>query len=174
MLKTVLHNKTNETITLMESQGGVLRVMPEHTLQRGERKTVRTNESATYKEYWCAVQANNEKVVLTSDDCIEWKELVIKHAVDASGANLESIIWMGTVKRKSTNQAPVAAGTSGSAGSTSSQLPAGQPSKAGSVVPAKSDLVLSSLKQRIRNFFWGTSNPSGTSLPTCAASTLLV
>lgn len=97
MIITKIHNNTNSVVTLREGQVGVLRKVCE--IQPGGCHQVRSNLTATYKEYWCAVQPSvaNDKFILTSDDCIDWKEIEIRPKEN----DKTKFEWKGMVAAKS-------------------------------------------------------------------------
>ncbi|KAG0565335.1 hypothetical protein KC19_8G183000 [Ceratodon purpureus] len=114
---TVLRNATKGTVVLREGQVGVLRRVCE--IPAGETHKVRSNLTATYKEYWCALQpsSNDDKFILTSDDCIDWREIEIITTDDTVG---KKFLWKGVVPAKGTSKSDNT-GTQSDSGSPSSQ-----------------------------------------------------
>ena len=98
MIITTLRNNTDSKVVLREGHVGVLRKVCEIPAHGSYQ--VRSNLTATYKEYWCAVQENNEKFILTSDDCIDWKEIEIRPK-DGDPTKFE---WKGRVPAKASQQ----------------------------------------------------------------------
>jgi hypothetical protein len=96
MMTTTLRNNTQSSVALREGQVGVLRKVCE--IPPGGEHKVRSNLTATYKEYWCALQPSNDhdKFILTSDDCIDWKEIEIT----STDTVPKKFLWKGTIPAK--------------------------------------------------------------------------
>lgn len=97
-IETKLHNLTEIEIELKAGNHAIFR-----TIARIKPKgtyVVSSNANETYKEYWCAMQASKEKIILSSDDCMDWKEIAIK----ANDDDPSKFWWKGTVSRDSTSQ----------------------------------------------------------------------
>ena len=114
---TTLRNNTKSSVVLREGQVGVLRQVCE--IAPGKEHKVRSNLTATYKEYWCALQPGNDhdKFILTSDDCIDWKEIEIT----STDTVPNKFLWKGTIPAKGNSKAA-------QPGSPSSQSPGAAPS----------------------------------------------
>lgn len=81
-------NATKNKIILKEGNAGVYSVLG--TLKQGESKTLKVSPNATYREYWFAAdpERTEDKIILTSDDCMEYKEVTL---VEEKG----KISWTG-------------------------------------------------------------------------------
>lgn len=78
MPKTKVVNMTGSSISVKEGTAGVFRTVCQE-LKDDEAYTVKGDKNATYREYWCVVPPDDDKrVVLSSDDCMEYKELHVK------------------------------------------------------------------------------------------------
>jgi hypothetical protein len=78
MPKTKVVNDTGSSISLKEGTAGVYRTLCPNLLD-GNAYTIKVDPNATYREYWCAVLLDDDKrVVLSSDDCMEYEEVHIK------------------------------------------------------------------------------------------------
>jgi hypothetical protein len=84
---TEVVNETDVIITLKQGSAGVYSVVGQ--VQPKKTYRIRVDESATYREYWCAVQPtpdpDQENVVFSSDDCIEFKKVRIYEVGHQSG-----------------------------------------------------------------------------------------
>lgn len=73
-MKTKVINETGNSIILKEGTAGVFRHL--RTLADKEAYNINVDTNATYREYWCAVKANDPNaIILSSDDCQEYKEV---------------------------------------------------------------------------------------------------
>ena len=76
---TEVVNETDVVITLKQGSAGVFSVVGQ--VQPKKTHKIRVDTSTTYREYWCAVQPSTDpdqdKVVFSSDDCIEFKKVKI-------------------------------------------------------------------------------------------------
>lgn len=104
-MKTTIHNKTQNDFNLKERTAGVSREL--NVIKKsGGKYVVDVNSDATYKEYWCVTNNDDlNAVILSSDDCLDFKEIEIVETKDSTPAYK----WKGTVDRKSqkTNEAGV-------------------------------------------------------------------
>lgn len=81
MLQTKVINDTGGLLTLKEGTAGIKRVLA--TFGPAKSYTINVDANATYREYWCAEKdagkdGARDPVVLSSDDCQEYKEVTIK------------------------------------------------------------------------------------------------
>lgn len=76
MVTTKVINNSDSSVEIKEGNAGVYCRIGEVLAHNSLTLTV--NQHATYREYWCATQPNDgEKVILTSDDCVECEEVEI-------------------------------------------------------------------------------------------------
>jgi hypothetical protein len=95
MLVTKVTNDTGKELILKEGTAGIKRILAELPDKKTYKISVDSN--ATYREYWCAEKNDDPNaVVLSSDDCQEFKEVTIKRTVDTNSQDVYS--WEG-VKR---------------------------------------------------------------------------
>lgn len=94
MYKTKVTNASDRTIILKEGNAGVYSKLG--TLHKDESMILEVSASATYREYWFAVAPGtaDDKIILTSDDCLGLKEVRITEEGD-------KITWKGTPRKKS-------------------------------------------------------------------------
>lgn len=93
MPRTKVVNQTGSSIILKEGTAGVYRMLCAN-LQTGKEYNIKVDTNATYREYWCAVTSDDDKhVVLSSDDCMEYREVRIRLKAD------KTYTW-DAVKRK--------------------------------------------------------------------------
>lgn len=107
--ETKVINETVEKITLKQGSAGVFSQL--YTLQPkgapGSSFIIKLESNTTYREYWCAQQpgppSNEPRVIFSSDDCAEYKEVRI---FEVKPAGSKKYTWEGTVPRvKSEGQA---------------------------------------------------------------------
>ena len=78
MPRTKVINLSNNTIILKEGNAGIFNELA--TLRKGESMDLSISPNATYREYWFAAVDSGSaghKVILTSDDCLDSKEVRI-------------------------------------------------------------------------------------------------
>lgn len=91
MLQTKVINDTGGLLTLKEGTAGIKRVLA--TFGPAKSYTINVDANATYREYWCAEKDGaRDPVVLSSDDCQEYKEVTIKLITKD---NVGIYIWEG-------------------------------------------------------------------------------
>jgi len=124
---TRVFNDTEAVIELKQGSANVFHLL--HSLPKKKSYDIKVDESATYREYWCAVQpiqpdnTTAERVVFSSDDCAEFSKVRIYK--DDHG----KYAWEGTVQRGTWRNTPVAsknpppASTSVDPTSTSTPVP---------------------------------------------------
>lgn len=95
---TKVSNDTDAVIELKQGSANVFHLL--HSLPKGKTYNIKVDESATYREYWCAVQpvpagnpAAAERVVFSSDDCAEYSKVRIYKDKN------DKYTWEGTEKR---------------------------------------------------------------------------
>lgn len=101
---TKVFNDTDVVIELKQGSANVFHLM--HSLPAGKSYDIRVDESATYREYWCAVQLDSttaERVVFSSDDCAEFSK--VKIYKDNKDNNKYK--WIGTELRGNWRNTPV-------------------------------------------------------------------
>jgi hypothetical protein len=83
-MKTKVTNRTCTTLILKEGTGGIFRTL--HTFGTATVDyNINVDSNATYREYWCASVANDPTaIVLSSDDCQEYKEVTIMRNEDGT------------------------------------------------------------------------------------------
>lgn len=93
MFKTKVTNESNNTIILKEGNAGEFCALG--TLQKDASMTMSVSANATYREYWFAVDpgTSEDKIILTSDDCMDLKEIKIIEEDNKIG-------WTGTPRKK--------------------------------------------------------------------------
>jgi len=99
---TKVLNDTDSIIELKQGSANVFHLL--HKLPKGKSYDIKVDESATYREYWCAMQPNSspgERVVFSSDDCTEYNKVTIYK--DKTG----KYAWTGTEKRGTWRNTPV-------------------------------------------------------------------
>jgi hypothetical protein len=78
MPKTKVVNQTGSNFILKEGTAGVYRMICPKLLPT-KSFTIEVDPNATYREYWCVVLPDdNKRVVLSSDDCMEYEKVHIK------------------------------------------------------------------------------------------------
>lgn len=83
-MKTKVINGTGGTLVLKEGTGGIFRTLHNFGVTTLDYN-INVDINATYREYWCASAANDPNpVVLSSDDCQEYKEVTIMRNEDGS------------------------------------------------------------------------------------------
>ncbi|KAG0605801.1 hypothetical protein M758_9G088500 [Ceratodon purpureus] len=99
-LKTKVTNESTVRIELKQGSANIYQKLC--TLQpkgqNGSVYTISLESSTTYREYWCAVQPGSEgdaRVIFSSDDCAEFKEVKIIELEPGS----KKYGWKGTVSR---------------------------------------------------------------------------
>ena len=94
MVTTKVTNRCEVLIEIKEGNVGVCAIVGR--VKPGSSLRLTVSELATYREYWCAAKANDtgEKVLLTSGDCMEFKEGEIY--IDEYG----KLAWKPVRKRK--------------------------------------------------------------------------
>jgi hypothetical protein len=96
-LKTKVINRTNVPIELIQGSGNVYTVQL-CTLQRDCAHDIHFDSETTAIDYWCALEAIAEghpRVIITSDNCAEYKEVEIVE----EPANSKQYTWKGTKTR---------------------------------------------------------------------------
>ena len=67
---------TGKELILKEGTAGIYRLLKK--FPHGTDYKINVDPNATYREYWCAVDANDPNaIVLSSDDCQEYKEVTV-------------------------------------------------------------------------------------------------
>jgi hypothetical protein len=94
MYKTKVTNTSNNTIILKEGNAGEYSAIG--TLHKDESMIMSVSANATYREYWFAVDpgTSEDKIILTSDDCMDLKEIKIFEKANKIG-------WTGTPRNNS-------------------------------------------------------------------------
>lgn len=99
-LKTKVINESTALIDLKQGSANIYHLL--YTLQpkgkAGSVYTINLESNTTYREYWCAVQPGSEedaRVIFSSDDCAEFKEVKIFEVEPES----KKYNWNGTVPR---------------------------------------------------------------------------
>lgn len=92
MYTTKVTNASNSTIILKEGNAGEFCALG--TLHKDESMTMKVSANATYREYWFAVDPgpSEDKIILTSDDCMDLKEIKIIEEEN-------KITWTGTSRK---------------------------------------------------------------------------
>jgi hypothetical protein len=97
MKTTKVINGIGKPLILRESTGSVKRTLKE-LKDKDSRYTISVDANATYREYWCAEKPDDPNaVVLSSDDCQEFKEVTIllEKKTVADGKTSDIYYWEG-------------------------------------------------------------------------------
>ncbi|KAG0562935.1 hypothetical protein KC19_9G184200 [Ceratodon purpureus] len=101
MPSTKVTNKTGKELILKESTAGIKRFL--NVLPDKETHKISVDPNATYREYWCAEKHDDPNaVVLSSDDCQEYKEVTIhcKREEDPVTHTVRDVYsWAGVPRR---------------------------------------------------------------------------
>ena len=94
MYKTKVTNASNNVLIVKEGNAGVYSALG--MLHTYESMTLEVSANATYREYWFLVAPGtaDDKIILTSDDCLDLKEVEITQEGD-------KITWKGTLRKNS-------------------------------------------------------------------------